>query len=207
MFAGNYNTAFITHQNNILQKSKTKINQVRINAGIWRSRLLKFPDVEGLRPTPDRVRQAVFNWLGQDLTGKNCLDLFAGTGAFGFEALSRNAKSVTMVENSHLAYQSLIQNQLLLKAENCQIISQDALQFLAHHTQKIAQKFDVIFCDPPYNKAWLDKILPILNQHLSENGMVYVEAEFEVKPSESWQVVKQNKAGNVYYHLLKSALK
>jgi 16S rRNA (guanine966-N2)-methyltransferase len=178
---------------------KAATNQVRINAGVWRSRLLKFPDVEGLRPTPERVRITVFNWLGQDLTGKTCLDLFAGTGALGFEALSRNAKSVMMVENSHLAYKSLLQNQALLKAENCQIISQDALQFLAHNTQK----FDVIFCDPPYNKGWLDKLLPILNQHVSENGVVYAEAEFEIKSSESWDVLKNDKTGNVYYHLLK----
>ena len=98
-----------------------KTNQVLINAGVWRSRLLKFPDVEGLRPTPERVRQTVFNWLGQDLTGKTCLDLFAGTGAFAFEALSRNAKNVVMVENSGAAYQSLMQNQQLLDAKNSQI--------------------------------------------------------------------------------------
>ncbi len=180
-------------------KTASARNVVRINAGIWRSRLLKFPDVEGLRPTPERVRITVFNWLGQDLTGKTCLDLFAGTGAFGFEALSRNAKSVTMVENARLAYQSLIQNQTLLKAENCQVFSQDALQFLANNQQK----FDVIFCDPPYNKAWIDKILPILNQHLSEDGVVYAEAEFEIKSSGNWQVIKQSIAGNVFYHLLK----
>jgi 16S rRNA (guanine966-N2)-methyltransferase len=178
---------------------KTATNQVRINAGVWRSRLLKFPDVEGLRPTPERVRITVFNWLGQDLTGKTCLDLFAGTGAFGFEALSRNAKNVVMIENSNLAFKSLIQNQQLLKAENCQIFSQDALQFLTHNTQK----FDVIFCDPPYNKNWLDKILPVLNQHLSESGVIYAEAEFEIKSNENWQVVKQSIAGNVFYHLLK----
>ena len=182
-------------------KKTSTTNQVRINAGVWRSRLLKFPYVDGLRPTPERVRITVFNWLGQDLTGKTCLDLFAGTGAFGFEALSRNAKSVTMVENSRQAYQSLLQNQSLLKAENCQILNQDALLFLASNTQK----FDVIFCDPPYNKAWLEKLLPVLNQHLSQVGMLYVEAEFEIKVDATWQVVKQNKAGNVYYHLLKLA--
>jgi 16S rRNA (guanine966-N2)-methyltransferase len=181
------------------KSNKTATNQVRINAGVWRSRLLKFPDVEGLRPTPERVRITVFNWLGQDLTGKNCLDLFAGTGAMGFEALSRNAKSVTMVENSRVAYQVLIQNQQSLKAENCQILNLDAVQFLANNTQK----FDVIFCDPPYNKAWLNELLPILNQHLSENGVVYAEAEFEIKSDETWQVTKQSKAGNVFYHLLK----
>ncbi len=179
----------------------SKTNQVRINAGVWRSRLLNFPDVEGLRPTPERVRITVFNWLEQDLTGKTCLDLFAGTGAFGFEALSRNAKHVTMVENARAAYQSLTQNQSLLKAENCQILNQDAMQFLAHNTQK----FDVIFCDPPYKKALLDKILPILNQHLTENGVVYAEAEYEIKSDENWEVIKQNKAGNVYFHLLKCA--
>jgi 16S rRNA (guanine966-N2)-methyltransferase len=175
-----------------------KTNQVRINAGVWRSRLLKFPDVEGLRPTPERVRITVFNWLGQDLTGKTCLDLFAGTGVLGFEALSRNAKNVTMVENSRQAYNALLQNQSLLKAENCQILQQDALLFLSNNTQK----FDVIFCDPPYNKAWLDKLLPILNQHLNADGMLYVEAEFSIQSDATWHVKKQDKAGNVVYHLL-----
>jgi 16S rRNA G966 N2-methylase RsmD len=89
----------------------------------------------------------------------------------------------------------------LFKAENCQILNQDAMQFLAHNTQK----FDVIFCDPPYKKALLDKILPILNQHLTENGVVYAEAEYEIKSDENWEVIKQNKAGNVYFHLLKCA--
>jgi 16S rRNA (guanine966-N2)-methyltransferase len=180
----------------------TKANQVRINAGVWRSRLLKFPDLEGLRPTPERVRITVFNWLGQDLTGKTCLDLFAGTGAFGFEALSRNAKSVTMIENSNQAFKSLIQNQQLLKAENCQILNQDALQFLTNNLELSRQKFDIIFCDPPYNKAWIDKLLPILNQHLAENGLVYAEAEFEIKSDTTWHVKKQDKAGNVVYHLM-----
>jgi 16S rRNA (guanine966-N2)-methyltransferase len=183
-----------------------KTNQVRINAGVWRSRLLKFPDVEGLRPTPERVRITVFNWLGQDLTGKTCLDLFAGTGAFGFEALSRNAKNVTMVENSNAAFKALLQNQTLLynqlnPAENCKILNQDALQFLANN----AQKFDVIFCDPPYNKGWLDKLLTVLNQHLTENGALYVEAEFAIQSDATWHVKKQDKAGNVFYHLLKCA--
>jgi 16S rRNA (guanine966-N2)-methyltransferase len=181
-------------------KSANAHNVVRINAGVWRSRLLKFPDVEGLRPTPERVRQTVFNWLGQDLTGKNCLDLFAGTGAFGFEALSRNAKQVVLVEYARPAYQALLQNQALLKAENSHVVQQDALQFLATNQQQ----FDVIFCDPPYHKGWLDKLLPILSQHLSSEGVLYVEAEFQIQATEDWHVIKQNKAGNVYYHLLKS---
>jgi len=191
---------------NTQSNSKTASNQIRINAGVWRSRLLKFPDVEGLRPTPERVRQTVFNWLGQDLTGKTCLDLFAGTGAFGFEALSRNAKSVVMVENSTAAYKSLLLNQALLDAQNCQIHQIDALKFLSQRSlSQNTPKVDIIFCDPPYNKGWLNKLLPLLNHHLAADGIVYVEAEFEVLPSDIWQVIKQNKAGNVYYHLLKSA--
>lgn len=174
-------------------------NQVRINAGVWRSRLLKFPDAEGLRPTPERVRQTVFNWLGQDLTGKTCLDLFAGTGAFGFEALSRNAKSVTLIEFSRMAYQSLLQNKTLLNAEQAQIHNIDALQFLA----KSSSQFDVIFCDPPFNKGWLDTLLPVLAQHLTPEGVLYVEAEYALTADSGWHIIKQNKAGNVFYHLLK----
>lgn len=173
-------------------------NSIRISAGVWRSRLIKFPDVDGLRPTPERVRQTVFNWLGQELTGKTCLDLFAGTGVFGFEALSRNAKQVVMVENARAAYQSLLQNQSLLKAERCQILQQDAMQFVTHNSHT----FDIIFCDPPYHQGWLAKLLPLLGQHLSPNGLLYLEAEFAIEACDNWQVVKQNKAGNVYYHLL-----
>ncbi len=198
-----YNIVLFLSLYRILQKSKTNqiraLNQVRISAGVWRSRLLKFPDAEGLRPTPDRVRQTVFNWLGQELTGKTCLDLFAGTGALGFEALSRNAKQVTMVENASVAFKALKQNQTTLKADAATILHMDAMQFLQQNTQQ----FDMIFCDPPYQKDWLTKLLPLLHGHLSDGGIVYAEAEYELKSNETWQVLKQGKAGNVYYHLLK----
>ena len=181
---------------------KVSTNQVRINTGVWRSRLLKFPDAEGLRPTSDRVRQTLFNWLGQEMTGKTCLDLFAGTGALGFEAASRNAQSVTMIEQNSLVFKALQHNLAILNGfelpKNIQILQQDALQFLANNVEN----FDVIFCDPPYNKGWLDKLLPQLKQHLAPNGLVYVEAEFELTSSEDWQVKKSGKAGAVYYHLL-----
>ncbi len=178
---------------------KHKQNTVRIGAGEWRSRLLQFPDAEGLRPTPDRVRQTVFNWLGQDLTGKACLDLFAGTGVMGFEALSRNAQSVAMVELAKAPYQALLHNQSTLKAAGAQIVQQDALQFLAGNQQK----FDVIFCDPPYQKQWMDKLLPLLGEYLAEGGLLYAEAEYAIESNAQWDVVKHGKAGNVYYHLLK----
>lgn len=177
------------------------MNQVRLNAGIWRSRVLKFPDAEGLRPTSDRVRQTLFNWLGQDLTGKSCLDLFAGTGALGFEALSRNARQVTMLELAKAPLQALLQNQRLLGATQADIRQMDALQFLAQSKQR----FDVIFCDPPYHKQWLDKLLPQLASHLAEDGLLYVEAEYALKSDSDWQVIKSGKAGQVFYHLLQPA--
>lgn len=176
------------------------MNQVRINAGVWRSRVLKFPDAAGLRPTPDRVRQTLFNWLGQDLTGKTCLDLFAGTGALGFEALSRHARQVTMLELAKLPYQALLQNQRLLAASGAEIRQGDAQQFLAQNQQR----FDVIFCDPPYHQGWLDKLLPLLPAHLAEHGWLYVEAEYALKSGPDWQVVKAGKAGQVFYHVLQA---
>lgn len=174
------------------------MNQVRLNAGVWRSRILKFPDAEGLRPTSDRVRQTLFNWLGQEMTGKTCLDLFAGTGALGFEALSRNARQVTMLELAKAPFQALLQNQRLLEATQAEIRQMDALQFLAQNKQR----FDVIFCDPPYHKQWLDKLLPRLASHLAEDGLLYVEAEYALKSNSDWQVIKSGKAGQVFYHLL-----
>ncbi|EEF26464.1 16S rRNA (guanine(966)-N(2))-methyltransferase RsmD [Methylophilus sp. QUAN] len=177
------------------------MNQVRLNAGIWRSRVLKFPDAEGLRPTSDRVRQTLFNWLGQDLTGKTCLDLFAGTGALGFEALSRNARQATMLELAKAPLQALLQNQRLLGATQADIRQMDALQFLAQNKQR----FDVIFCDPPYHKQWLDKLLPQLASHLADDGLLYVEAEYALKSDSDWQVIKSGKAGQVFYHLLQLA--
>ena len=177
----------------------SKTNQVRIGGGEWRSRLIKFPDAIGLRPTPDRVRQTVFNWLGQELNGLTCLDLFAGTGVMGFEALSRGAKQVVMIEKSAVAYQALMQNKSLLKADAAQIVQGDAELFLV----KNQQKFDVIFCDPPFQQQWLDKILLTLNRHLSADGFLYVEAEYAVQVAGGFDIIKYGKAGGVYYHLLK----
>lgn len=187
-----------------IQMATQKFNTVRINAGEWRSRLIKFPDAAGLRPTPERVRQTVFNWLGQELTGQTCLDLFAGTGVMGFEALSRGATSVTLVEKSMPAYKALLESKQLLKAENAQILHQDAMVFLSSNQQK----FNLIFLDPPYNQQWLTKVLLLVAKHLKPDGLVYAEAEYALDEAtefaEGWQVVKQSKAGNVFYHLLKS---
>lgn len=176
-------------------------NKVRISAGEWRSRLLRFPDALGLRPTPDRVRQTLFNWLGQELHGKACLDLFAGSGALGFEALSRYAVSVVMVERNPAVYRALAENARQLAAERARIVRMDALQFLTQNTQR----FDVIFLDPPYGQGWLEKLLPLLGRHLSANGVVYAEAEHDLADLAGWRVCKHGKAGNVHYHLLECA--
>jgi 16S rRNA (guanine966-N2)-methyltransferase len=184
-----------------------KLNTVRINAGEWRSRVIKFPDAIGLRPTPERVRQTVFNWLGQDLNGLTCLDLFAGTGVMGFEALSRGANTATLLENSTPAYKALMDNKQLLKADRASVRHQDALQFLSQSPLQ----FNIIFLDPPYRMQWLDKVLPLLARHLLPDGLVYVEAEYALDAtpalmqelSRDWEIVKQSKAGKVFYHLLK----
>jgi 16S rRNA (guanine(966)-N(2))-methyltransferase RsmD len=118
----------------------------------------------------------------------------------GFEALSRGAESVVLVENSLPAYKALLENKELLKANNAQLFYMDALQFLTRNRQL----FDIIFLDPPYNQGWLPKLLPQLRQHLAPEGLLYAEAEFPIKDEEGWQVIKHGKAGNVYYHLLKS---
>lgn len=179
--------------------SATTANKVRINAGEWRSRVLRFPDALGLRPTPDRVRQTLFNWLGQELHGRACLDLFAGSGALGFEAASRGAAAVVMVEQNPAVLRALSENAALLKADRVRIQRMDALQFLAQD----AQPFDVIFLDPPFGQGWLEKLLPQLKRHLAPDGVVYVESEAKFTDRPDWQVFKHGKAGSVHYHLLK----
>ena len=134
--------------------------------------------------------------------GLSCLDLFAGTGVMGFEALSRGATQVVLIEKSRPAYQALVDNKTALKATNAQVLNLDALQFLKQNQQK----FDVIFVDPPYHQGLLDQVLPLIKTGLSEDGLVYVEAEFVFEDSMDWQVYKAGKAGNVFYHLLKAAI-
>ena len=176
-------------------------NKVRIGGGEWRSRLLRFPDALGLRPTSDRVRQTLFNWLGQELHGRICLDLFAGSGALGFEALSRGAASVVMVESNPAVHRALLDNASLLKASKAQILRQDAVQFLRQNLQQ----YDVVFLDPPFDQNWQEKLLPQLAQHLAPDGLVYAESEKCLTDNDDWQVSKHGKAGNVHYHLLKLA--
>jgi 16S rRNA (guanine966-N2)-methyltransferase len=183
-------------------------NRVRIVGGEWRSRVIEFPDALGLRPTPDRVRETLFNWLGQTLTNQHCLDLFAGSGALGFEAASRGAISVTMVEQDRTAADALIHNQTKLSATTCKIIRGDALKFIV--TSK--EKFDAIFVDPPFASQLMPQLLPLLTNKLAPTGVIYAEwgeplANLLAQhPASGLSIVKQGKAGAVHFALLSAQI-
>lgn len=147
-------------------------NQVRIIGGTHRGRKLGFADAEGLRPTPDMVREKVFNWLGQDLTGKNVLDLFAGSGALGLEAASRRAAKVVMVESNRQTARSLQQAAHTLTLPQVEIVCSDGLTYL-NQTQ---QHFDVVFLDPPFAWQQWPQLFDLLAGRLNHGAMVYVEA-------------------------------
>ena len=178
---------------------RARTHRVRIIGGEWRSRPIGFPDEAGVRPTPDRVRETLFNWLGQDLTGKRCLDLFAGSGALGFEALSRGASEVVMVERSHPVSRALRENAARLGARGFRLVVGDALHFLADPG---AGWFDVIFVDPPYASGLVGNVLPKLEGVLAPRGVVYVESNAAVEPDWPWRVRSRGRAGAVHYHLL-----
>jgi len=167
--------------------------------GELRSRLVAFPDRLGLRPTPDRVRETLFNWLGQDLTGKTCLDLFAGSGVLGFEAASRGASLVVMVERDADAATALAENARALRTDRVQLQRADALEFLAKDTRA----FDVVFLDPPYAWPGREGLLPRVAPHLRPGGLVYLEASAPLHPPPGWESWRQDKAGAVHYQLLR----
>ncbi len=181
-----------------------KRNQLRIIGGIWRGRKIHFPDVDGLRPTPDRVRETVFNWLAPYIQGAHCLDLFSGSGALSFEALSRGAGNVIIVEKNKEAIMHLHENASHLKASNVEIIHEDCLSFLKNTVPKTA--FDIVFVDPPYADKLLPTCFTLLDQKnwLKKNTFIYFEAETLIHDTElpsRWKTLKVKKAGRVYYHL------
>ncbi|MEI6300626.1 MAG: 16S rRNA (guanine(966)-N(2))-methyltransferase RsmD [Betaproteobacteria bacterium] len=177
-------------------------NSVRIIGGTWRSRVIRFPDASGLRPSPDRVRETLFNWLGQDLTGLACLDLFAGSGALGFEAASRGASSVVMLETAPEAAAALRANASLLDAKSWRLAAGDALEFLRSQHSRQGGLFDVVFVDPPFASGLVERVLPLLPGLLAPGARVYVESGEGLVVPEGWQILRQGKAGVVRYHLL-----
>lgn len=191
-------------------------NQVRIIGGQWKRSVLPVLQALGLRPTPDRVRETVFNWINHlrdgDWSSAQVLDLFAGSGALGFEAASRGAASVTMVDTHTPVIRQLEENKVKLHADNVHLLRGDAL-LTAQGLASRGQRYDLIFLDPPYQQDFLAKVLPLCAKLLTEGGMVYAESGLPLvfeehsaldKPEwmAPWEVIRADKAGTVYYHLL-----
>jgi len=183
------------------KQSNKSTNKLRIIGGQWRSRQLPFPDVQGLRPTTDRVRETVFNWLMPYLPGANVLDVFAGSGALGFEALSREADNAVLLEKDSKAAKMLKENTALLKA-NAQVFQTDSLNWL----QTCDTQFDVIFLDPPFNKGLLPNCIETIESKglLADKGWIYIESEADLSelniPS-NWHMHRDKKAGQVKLRL------
>jgi len=182
--------------------SKPERGQLRIIAGEWRGRKLSFPDREGLRPTTDRVRETVFNWLQMDLPGSRCLDLFAGSGALGLEAASRGASKVVMVDSDSEAVNMMKHNIDLLSATQAQAVCSDAISFI----QNCDFMFDVVFIDPPYRLDVIAQCCELLEnkQCLSDHAKIYVECDASKELRglpDNWQCLKSKTAGQAGYYL------
>ncbi|MCF6766825.1 16S rRNA (guanine(966)-N(2))-methyltransferase RsmD [Thiotrichales bacterium 19S11-10] len=183
-----------------------KNQKLRIIGGSLRSRLIQFPSGnETLRPTADRIRETLFNWLSDHIIGSNCLDAFSGSGALGIEALSRGAKHVTFIEKSRTHYQALKNNlnQLGLKNQNC--LYGDTTKVLT----QLNQAYDIIFLDPPFDLNIFPKLIDLINSHnlLTTNGLIYFEQDKKVDLSfldehSNLEMIKHKKTGNVQYGLL-----
>ena len=177
--------------------------RLRIVAGKWRSRLLLISDVEGLRPTPERIRETLFNWLATEICGSHCLDPFAGTGALAFEALSRGAASAMLIDKSARAVEALKSSAALLEADNARIECTDGLSLMR---QKATRRYDIVFLDPPFAEDIVEECCRLLqsNGWLADGAAVYIEQQ-ESRPlpelPRGWTINKENKAGNVRYML------
>ena len=175
--------------------------RVRIIGGNWRSRRIGFPDRPGLRPTPDRVRETLFNWLGQDLSGYRCLDLYAGSGALGFEALSRGASHVTLVERDALIARAIENSARELNATGSRIICSDALKFLRQAANR--ERYDLIFLDPPFSDGTPEEVMAALPDLLQPGGRIFLEGASRRDMQPPWFLEKDGKAGNVFFQLLR----
>lgn len=175
-------------------------NRVRIIGGQFRRRFISFPDQQGLRPTPDRVKETLFNWLGQELYGMHCLDLFAGSGSLGFEAASRGAARVVMVDRTKPVLAALEENRKLLGANQVEIVAGDA----RHFVRGCSGLFDLIFLDPPFDSALLAEVLPDLARILKPGGRVYAECA-HWPPLDGWSILREGRAGLVSYALMEAA--
>jgi 16S rRNA (guanine966-N2)-methyltransferase len=182
-------------------------NSVRIIAGVWRGRRVNFPDLPGLRPTPDRVRETLFNWLQHSIVETRCLDLFAGSGALGLEALSRGAKTLLFVEQAQRAARGLVTELARLGGTaRGRVVEMGASRFLRTPGDVYGAPFDLVFMDPPFGQNALAEFIPLLDAHdwVKPGGLVYLENEKAAGvpglPSH-WELLKSKLAGEVGYHL------
>jgi len=179
------------------------MNQIiRIIGGKYRGKKLHFPLAEGLRPTPDRVRETLFNWLMNDICGSKCLDAFAGSGAIGFEAYSRGALSVKLLENNSKVYLNLRKEANHFNSPLISIEKNDACKFLI----ETKEKFNIIFLDPPFAKNYLPICINAIENSdvLEKDGLLYIESGEEININKSvWQELKAKKSGQVIYSLFK----
>ncbi len=176
--------------------------QIRIIGGEWRGRKLAVPAISNLRPTPDRVRETLFNWLAPVIQGAYCLDLFAGSGALGFEALSRGAAHVVMVDQAAAVVKLLQQELTMLKANNAEVYCAKVPRQLRQPTKL----FDIVFLDPPYQENLLIPSCFYLEEKnfLANNAHIYLEAKEIINETDlptNWKILKSKKAGQVAYHL------
>ena len=183
----------------IAVKSRLPVqSEVRIIGGEWRSRRVKFSAEEQIRPTPDRVRETLFNWLGQELDGQTCIDMFAGSGALGLEAASRGAASVTLVERNPRVVAQLQESIRMLGSAGVKAIQADAREFL----RRDESVYDLAFLDPPFDETLTGDFMMELGKRLSFGAKVYYECGQKFEPPSGWRIFKQGRAGRVHFYLL-----
>ncbi|HGO5853650.1 TPA: 16S rRNA (guanine(966)-N(2))-methyltransferase RsmD [Mannheimia haemolytica] len=186
-------------------QSVQQMGEVRVIAGLWRGRKLPVLNAEGLRPTTDRVKETVFNWLMHDIAHSRCLDCFAGSGSLGIEALSRQAQAVVFLEKFANAANQLKKNLQALKSEQGSVIHTDTLAYLAQKNN--GEPFDIVFIDPPFHQGFVPQVISLLaeNNWLAPNAILYVETEKNHPPLElpqGWQILKEKTAGMVVSRLI-----
>tara|TARA_B100001059_G_scaffold216214_1_gene234447 strand:- start:289 stop:879 length:591 start_codon:yes stop_codon:yes gene_type:complete len=179
--------------------------KVRIISGKWRNRVLKVENLEGLRPTSERIRETLFNWLRADISGVNCLDLFAGTGSLGFEALSRGADNCIFIDKTEATIKQLKKAKVLFNAENCHIVKTNASDFLFLNKKN---SYDLVFLDPPFADNMIDETINQIAKYglVTPNGYIYIEINKNQKIPDlpkNWIIVRKKNIANVCFALIK----
>ena len=188
-------------------KIKITTGNLRIIGGKWRSRKLSFPTVEQLRPTANRIRETLFNWLREKIQLEDCLDLFAGSGACGLEALSRGARQVTFVEKNRLVADAIVANLNLLGESGMPVICNDVIEWLKNHEHTTGHKFGIVFIDPPYADQVESECCRLLEDSglLKSRAQIYLESNRDLPESlfpTGWRMTRKKRAGAVYFMLL-----